>query len=133
MTKAQRKIIFNWCWAVALLIIASIFNEWILKHWETLKWPAFAVLIFAGMLSKNKPSRAEVHLKFNQVFDEHPWIKIYIVAFGIAIAIGDYYAISNHIDLLSEVGFFGFAIAILLLFLPVFIIKQMEAWNEAGL
>ena len=133
MTRAQRKIIFNWCLVVALLIIASIFNEWILKHWETLKWPAFAVLFFVGVLQKNRPSRAEAHLKFNQVFDEHPWIKIYIAVYGIAIAIVDYYAISHQINLVENLNFFELSGAILLLLLPIFIIKQKEAWDEAGL
>jgi hypothetical protein len=133
MTKAQKKIVFNWCVVVALIIIFSIFDDWISNNWETLKSPAFAALLFVGALSKNKPTRAEAHLEFNRIIDEHPWIKIYLVVYGIAIAIGDYYVMTNHINLIEYVSFFNLSGAILLLFLPIFILKQKAAWYEEEL
>ena len=133
MTKAQKKIVFNWCVVAVLITIFSIFEDWILLHWETLKWPAFAVLILAGVLRKNKHTRAETHFEFNQIINEHPWIKIYYVAYGIVIALVDYYVITNHIDLVQYVSFFKLSGAILLLFLPVFILKQKAAWYEKEL
>jgi hypothetical protein len=135
MTKTQKIIVFNWLLAVLLLILFPVFEGWILDHWKTLKWPAFAALVIFVALSKNTSisTRAEGRFEFNRIADEHPWIKIYWVTYGIVIAIGDYYAISHQIDLVNDVGVFSLAGPILLLLLPIVIIKQREAWNEAGL
>jgi hypothetical protein len=133
MTKAQKKIVFNWCVVVALIIIFLIFDDCISNNWGPLKWLAFAALFFVGAYSKNKPTRAGAHLEFNRIIDEHPWIKIYFVVYGITIAIGDYYIMTNHIDLIEHVSFFNLSGAILLLFLPIFILKQKAAWYEEEL
>lgn len=134
MTKAQKTIVLSWFLAVLLIILFSIFQGWILDHWKTLKWPVFAVLAIVVAFSKNSQirTRAEGRFEFNRIANEHPWIKIYWATYGIAIAIGDYYAISHQIDLVNDVGFFALAGPILLLLLPVFIIMQKEAWKEAG-
>jgi len=50
-----------------------------------------------------------------------------------AIAIGDYYVISNHIELFKENNSFLLLGAMLLLFLPIFIVKAKDAYIEAGL
>ncbi len=123
---------------VSSLLSKSLSDEWMSTHSKTLGGAALVLFIIIRAYAKSNgpiPTYSERHHEFNRLFDENPWAKIYVVAYAIAIAIALYYVGSNHIDMgavLDKVGFFGFAAAIVLLMLPIFIIKLKESYDEAG-
>lgn len=136
MTKAQKKIVSGWLLVALLIIILSVFNDWILGHWDTIRWPSFVVILIIAALSKKKHSPADGRFQINRVVEENPWVKIYLaiycvaIAIAIAIAIGANYVIFNNIKL--EAGFVELFSAMGLLILPIIIIQQKEAYLNAG-
>ncbi len=132
MTKAQTRIAFNWLLIAILLIIFSVFDDWIMEHWESLKWLIFLVLIIIGTLHKKIPTYTERHFEFNQLIEENPWLKVFYGFYLLGIVAGNYYIMSHGINIVKEVGIFGLFGAVLLLILPVYIIRQKELYIEAG-
>ena len=132
MTKAQKKIASGWVLIIFLLVNWAIFDEWILEHWKIIQWPLFAAVFIALMFSNAKKGAGEGRQEINRIVKENPWIKIYLAIYGIALAIGVNYIIFNNINISKQVGTFELFCAILLLILPIFIIKQKEAYIEAG-
>jgi len=132
MTKAQKKIASGWVLIIFLLVNWAIFDEWILEHWEIIQWPLFTAVFIALMFSNAKKGAGEGRQEINRIVKENPWIKIYLAIYGIALAIGVNYIIFNNINISKQVGTFELLCTILLLILPIFIIKQKEAYIEAG-
>lgn len=130
MTKTQKKIVSGWLIVGLLIVILSAFNDWILKHWDTIRWPSFIVILIIAALSKKKHSHADGRFQINRVVEENPWIKIYLAIYCVAIAIGSCYVIFNNIKL--DVGFVELSSALGLLILPIIIIQQKEAYFNAG-
>ncbi|MBU1447618.1 MAG: hypothetical protein KKF58_04830 [Gammaproteobacteria bacterium] len=124
-------------WIASSFLSHSLSHEWLLTHRSALLVSGFVLFVLAGAFTKkNKhvPTYLERHEELNQLVDTYPWIKIYVVVYSIAIALGLYYVSSNQVDmaaLLDKVGFFGFAAMILMLMLPIFIVKLMKTYDEA--
>ena len=130
MTKAQKKIVSGWSVIVSLIITFSVFNDWILENWDTIRWPAFIVILIFAALSNKKHSTADGRFQINRVIEENPWIKIYLAIYSSAITIGAIYVIFNNIKI--EAGFVELFTAMGLLILPIIIIQQKEAYLNAG-
>ncbi len=121
--------------AIAAVFTYQHFGEEISAHRDALKWGGLVLFLIVSTLARAEgkiPNYEERHGALNRVFDENPWAKIYLVIYVIALAIGIYYAMSHHIDLVEAVGFFGLLGAVLMLMLPAFVIRLKEAYEEAG-
>lgn len=147
MNNAQKNLVKRIAFAIVLMILIwivsstlskSLSDEWLSMHRNTLLLSTFVLLVIGSAFGKKNepmPTYSERHEEFNRLFDENPWTKVYVVIYSVALAIGLYYVSSNHVDmgaLLDKVGFFGFAAAILLLMLPIFIVKLKKSYDDAG-
>ena len=147
MNNAQKNFVKRIVFAVLLVILIwiassilsrSLSNEWLPAHRGALLLFGFVLFVFVGAFVKKSaplPTYSERHEAFNQLFDQYPWAKIYVIVYSIALALGLYYVSSNHVDMgvfLDKVGFFGFVAMILLLMLPIFIVRLKKSYDEAG-
>lgn len=117
---------------LSLFAICSIYDNWILEHWDSLKWPVFAVIVILAAFNKKPINRADGRNQMNRIFEEHAWVRAYFAIYGLIIAIGTCYILYNGINISQEVSFFEFASAIGLLFVPVAIIRTKEEFIKAG-
>jgi len=132
MTKAQKKILLGWAIMATLLLAILLFDDWILEHWEAIKWPSLILILVIVTLSKKKSTTRNGREEINRIVEENSWIKIYLALYGIVLAIGTSYVIYNSINISEKGGVFEMLGAIILLILPIFIIQQKEAYIEAG-
>lgn len=138
MNRAQKRFVAKVFLAMLLLVTALVFSEKISamvgEHRKVLMWLVLFVVIILVALSNNKsaathiPTYAERHLEFIRLLDENPWMKIYYVVYGLAVAIGAYHAMFNGI----EIGSFGFLGALFLVILPIIILMMKKRYLEAG-
>jgi hypothetical protein len=134
-----KKVALNIALVILIAVVAIMINEllpagWLTAHHGTVEGIALLLFIVVGALAQREgplPSRAEQHAALNRVYDEHPWAKVYLALYCMALALGLYLVGTHHIDL-AKVGFLGLLGVVLLLMLPVFLIKLKEAYDAAG-
>ncbi len=84
-----------------VIILLIIFGDFIQANWDTIRWPAFLVIMILALFDKNKRSHSESRFELNRIVEENPWVKIYLTIYLIIIAIGVNYVIYNSIKLNS--------------------------------
>ena len=114
-------------------MLLFIFGDWVEKNWEAIKWPSFFVIfIFIALTQKQQISAAHGVEDINQIVARHPWIKFYMCAYCLAVAVGCYIVVSKGIHLIDLIGIVEMTLAMLGILFPVFIIQQMQSFKNAG-
>lgn len=134
MTYRQKTIIALWVSILASLVLLSIFDEWVMENWESIRWPSLIVIIFLAGLSqsKNPSSLEQGRHNINEIVNSHPWIKIYMAIYCFIIAIVCIIALNRGINLSETMGMVELMISIFGIMLPVFIIQQIQLYRNAG-
>ena len=88
MTRKQKLILLSWILGAISILVLSIFEEWVLKHWNILKWPSIAFIFICVLLSKGNNRGID----FNEIANHHPWIKIYLIIYCLGVVLFYYSA-----------------------------------------
>lgn len=133
MTGAQKKIVATWIMSCMVIATCAVFDSWIRENWHNLRWPIFGIILLLASLKGRRGTAYEGQKNaISEIVEEYPWIKLYLVVYCLGIGVGVFYILANHIDLSTNIGFLELFIPIGLLFLPMILVKQREAFLNAG-
>lgn len=126
----QRRLILIWSAVGLSFALMSVFNEWIMFHWETIRWPVFFVIFLVIRFSRSKK---QLRMKsLSEVINEKPWIKIYVILYCSILSLVSIYLVTGRINIVESLN-----VPILLAitigsFLPALVIQQIELYKFLG-
>ena len=113
-----------------IILLLFTFNNFIQSNWDTIRWPAFLVIIMLALFAKNTRTPTEGRFRINRIIEENKWVKIYLTIYTAIIIICSFYVIYNNVKLNGDARILFLAIGLLIL--PVILIEQKEAFLNAG-
>ena len=129
----QQKIILTWAVTAFSLILILVFSSWVTDNAKLLRLALVPLLGVLFWIEKRNLEGAyrngSEHLV--RVIEENSWIKIYLIIFCLTLAYVVYLSTNGEIDLRENVVTF-LVITLLLLYLPMLIIRQIEIYKNAG-
>lgn len=132
MNAKQSKIVKSWLGVAIILAIWLVFYDWFEKNMATTRFLLIALIIFLLIKNSPLPNLQERSVNFNNIIDNHPWVKLYTVIYSVIICGIFLHLSQTGIDILKSIGTFGLFATILGVVLPVIIIGEIEKYKNAG-
>jgi len=127
MTRKQQLILLSWALAVISILVLGLFEDWVLKNWSILRWPSGAFILCVALLSKGNTKGID----FNEIANEHPWVKVYLIIYCFGVVLF-YFLASSNSDIVKDFGFIKIFLAAFGIIFPFAFIQQREVFKSAG-
>jgi len=132
MNIAQKRLALLWMVAAISLAIFLLAADWILDRWDYLRWPALALLFVAAAFHrKPMPTREERSQRLNDTVRRHPLVRTWLAVYGLLLAVGIYWVLKTHFDLI-DLGSAFFFLLIIGLLAPFVVAGQIDKYKELG-
>jgi len=134
MSKKQKMIVGTWAAIFFTLVLLAIFDEWVQENWDSIRWPSFIIILIIAAFSQKQgqASVSEGRHNINEIVNNHPWIKLYMIIYCLIVAIVCFNVVSKGVNLSESIGTIELALAIFGIMLPIFIVQQIQLYRDAG-
>lgn len=130
MRLSQRKLILIWGGVGLSLALLSISHEYIMFHWETIRWPVFFVTFIAVIFLRSKE---QLKVKsVSEVINESPWIKVYVILYCFLLVLASIYIMAEHINIVESLNVPMLLAIVLGTIFPALVIQQIELYKFLG-
>jgi ATP/ADP translocase len=132
MTKKQRRLIYKWLIALTAFVVLLVFEDKLIGNAAWVRWVLFGGLIVAVTLTRSRLSLEPASVGMNQIVNTYPFIKLWLVVWGLVIAVVVVLVTHSAIRLEEIFGFRIIAISILLLVGPILWLSERERFRKYG-
>jgi hypothetical protein len=131
MNTAQKRLAWQWAAATVAVVAVLLSAQWILEEWDYLRWPALVLLIIASAFHRKPlPRWSERSQRLNETVQKYPLIRVWLVLYGLFLAVGVFWVLKRHFELIdSPAVFFLLFIGLLA---PFLIADQVDKYKALG-
>jgi hypothetical protein len=132
MTSAQRRQVWSWAIAAALMASLIVFDGYIYENASWLRWVAGAGLVAAMAMGGRAPSREARRETIDRVISAARWLKAWFAICAVVSFCGSILLLRSGVDLAAVFGFKVLVIAFVVLAGPFLVVRERLRYREAG-
>lgn len=133
MNGAQIRLVFLWIMTALLLTAFVSSARWLFEMWHYLKWPVFVLIVVAAAFSRQRRlSWDERSAQITAIVRQHPFIRVWLVIYGLLLAAAIFWALSTSFDIRGQLGPGGLFLSVIGLPAPFVIAGQLDKYRALG-